>query len=62
MAFSFLIMSCKKEYTCTCTNPGGSFIAFSEKTTKGKASEKCADYYNQNYGNVPFNETNCSIE
>ncbi len=62
MVISLLIVSCKKEYTCTCVNPNGSFIAFSDKTTKGKASEKCDDYYNENYGSVPFNETSCSIE
>ena len=58
-----LLASCKKEYTCTCTDPsGGKTIAFTEKTTKGKASDKCNDYYNAHYGNIPWNETGCSIK
>ena len=62
MGISLLMVSCKKEYTCTCTSPSGSLIAFSDKTTKGKANERCNDYYNEHYGSVPFNETSCSIE
>ncbi|HEY0030220.1 MAG TPA: hypothetical protein VGC65_05635 [Bacteroidia bacterium] len=55
------LASCKKEYSCTCTNPSGSTVVFTEKMTKGKASEKCDDYYNDHYGSVPFNETSCEI-
>jgi len=58
-----LLTSCKKDYTCTCTDPAGNkTIAFTEKTTKGKASAKCDQHYNSTYGSVPFNETSCSIE
>ena len=57
-----LFTSCKKNYTCTCTDPSGAkTVAFSEKTTEGKASSKCDEYYNSHYGSVPFNETTCSL-
>lgn len=57
-----LLASCKKDYTCTCTDPaGGKTIVFTEKTTKGKASSKCDEYYNSHYGSVPFNEVSCSL-
>ncbi|CAN5512123.1 hypothetical protein BH10BAC1_BH10BAC1_07270 [soil metagenome] len=55
--------SCKKNYTCTCTDSTGSKeLVFSEKTTQGKASSKCDSYYNSHYGSVPFNTTTCAIE
>ena len=57
-----LFSGCKKEYTCTCTNPNETVVAFSEKTTEGKAESKCQDYYNDHYGSIPFNETTCTVE
>lgn len=58
-----LFSSCKKEYTCTCSDSvGNKTIAFTEKNTKGKASDKCNDYYNQNYASIPWDDTTCSIE
>ena len=58
-----LLASCKKDYTCTCTDGSGNkTVIFTEKTTEGKASSKCDSYYNNNYGNVPFNTTSCGIE
>ena len=56
------IISCKKEHTCQCINPGGTVAVFIVKDTKKKASKKCKDYYNQNYASVPFNETSCEIK
>ncbi|MCZ8284213.1 MAG: hypothetical protein O9353_02050 [Bacteroidia bacterium] len=58
---SALLASCKKEYVCECTNPGGSLTAFRTKDTKRRAEQKCDDYYTQNYGSVVFNETSCKI-
>ena len=59
-----LFASCKKNYTCTCTDSStnAKTVAFSEKTTEGKASSKCDQYYNSNYGSVPFNTTSCSLD
>ena len=53
--------SCKKNYTCSCTNPGGTIPVFSLNDSKKNATAKCKDYYNSNYSNIPFNETSCSI-
>ncbi|MCX6294677.1 MAG: hypothetical protein NTX97_01195 [Bacteroidetes bacterium] len=54
--------SCKKDYTCTCTDPSGNKeVVFTQKTTEGKASSQCDEYYNNHYGNVPWNQTSCSI-
>lgn len=56
------LTSCKKQYSCECTNPGGSYTAFTVKDTKQKAKQKCDDYYAQNFGTVVFNETSCKIK
>jgi hypothetical protein len=60
VAGAFLV-SCKKEYVCECTNPGGTLTAFRTKDSKKRAKDKCEDYYNQNYGSVVFNETSCKV-
>lgn len=52
---------CKKSYTCSCTNPGGTTDVFTQKSNKSDAESKCTDYYNGTYGNVPMNETSCKI-
>ena len=58
-----LLASCKKNYTCTCTDGTGTkTVVFTEKNTKGKASSKCDAYYNNNYGSVPFNTTSCALD
>lgn len=63
LSSALLFTSCKKEYTCTCTDSSGNkTVAFTEKTTEGKASSKCDQHFNSTYGSVPFNTTTCSIE
>lgn len=63
LSSALLFTSCKKEYTCTCRDSSGnSTVAFSEKTTEGKASSKCDQHYNNTYGSVPFNDVSCSID
>lgn len=56
------LSSCNKEYDCVCTNPGGSEIVFSVKSSKEKAEKKCTDYYNEHFGSIPWNETACEIK
>ncbi|MDP1801149.1 MAG: hypothetical protein Q8L81_07355 [Bacteroidota bacterium] len=58
---SLLFSNCKKEYVCECTNPGGKFKAFSKRTTKEKADQKCKDYYDENYGKILMSETFCEV-
>jgi hypothetical protein len=58
----FILSSCKKEYNCVCTNPGGSEIVFTVKDSKEKAKQKCADYYDQHFASIPWNETSCEIK
>jgi hypothetical protein len=54
---------CKKNYDCTCRDQTGAVIVVTTyKNTKGKAGEQCSSYYNQHYGNIPFNQTTCAIE
>ncbi len=53
---------CKKNYTCACTNPGGTTNVFTVKDTKSNADKKCTDYFNQTYGSVPMSETSCAIK
>lgn len=59
---STFLSGCKKEYVCECTNPGGKFTAFSERTTKEKADQKCKDYYDENYGKILMSETFCEVK
>ena len=56
------LSSCKKNYTCACTNPGGTQDVFTVKDTKSNADTKCSDYYDTTYGNIPMNETSCAIK
>lgn len=63
LALVALMSSCKKEYNCTCSNPGGiGEVKIIRESSKEKAAQKCEDYYNQQYGNIPWNETHCSID
>ena len=54
--------SCKKEYSCVCSHPGGDEVVFTVKDNEGDAKKKCDDYYNENFANVPLNETTCAIK
>lgn len=54
--------SCKKNRTCSCTNPGGEYEAFTIKESKSVAEQECAKYYDDNFGNVTWSETVCSIK
>lgn len=56
-----LLSSCKKDYTCVCTNPGGVFKTYTIKDTKRKAKDQCADY-SKEYQDVAWSETGCSIK
>ncbi len=57
MAFT----SCKKDYACVCSNPGGEYTAFKVKASMDKAQTKCEEYYNTNFGSVPWSESHCEI-
>jgi len=58
----FTTYSCKKEYNCVCKDSSQSFVAFSTKSTKGKAQQRCTDYYNEHYGTIVFNDVKCEVE
>jgi hypothetical protein len=64
--FSVIVLtfaSCKKNYDCTCTDQTGAVVSVTTfKNTKGKAGEQCNAYYDQHYGNIPFNQTTCAIK
>ena len=62
MSFIFVFYSCKKNYTCVCDGSGGVKNVFTVNDTKSNAKNKCTDYYNQNFGNIPMSETECSIK
>ncbi len=57
-----ILVGCKKERTCQCTNPGGTVAVFTVKKTKKKATKQCKEYYNQHYASTPWNETSCEIK
>jgi hypothetical protein len=59
---SVALTNCRKNYVCECTNPGGTFKAFTTNGTKEKADKKCKDYYDENYGKVLMNETYCEVK
>lgn len=47
-------ISCKKTYTCECTNTGGKYVAGEVEGTKKKATSKCEEL------NTP--NTTCNIK
>ncbi|MDO9185134.1 MAG: hypothetical protein Q8L90_16490 [Bacteroidota bacterium] len=63
---AFLILtvssSCKKDYTCVCTNSTGTVEAFTVKTTKSKAEKQCNAHYQEHYGTVTFDQTTCELK
>lgn len=59
---SIFLSSCKKNYTCSCSNPGGTVNVFTVKDTQKNAKKKCDDYYSLNFGNVSLSETSCTIK
>lgn len=50
-----MLISCKKEYTCDCDNPGGKYI-YIIKDTKSNAEKKCFEA-----ANIPWSETSCML-
>lgn len=54
--------SCKKNYTCECSGPGGTDKVFTTKDTRKNAKKLCDDYYDSHWGNVPMSETGCEIK
>lgn len=59
-----LFLSCKRDYTCVCTNPSGYAHDFYNvpNQTKKIAKQKCEEYYNNNYASVAMNEISCEIK
>lgn len=57
-----MLSSCKKNYNCVCSDPNGTLEVVTFKENKGKAQEKCSQYYDQHYGNVAFNQVKCEIK
>lgn len=60
----FSFCSCKKDYTCVCSNPSGTDHDFYNILHEKKkvAEQKCKDYYNATYAHVPMNEISCEIK
>ncbi len=59
---AFVFTSCKKGYTCYCTNPSGTFDYYNIHDTKKNATQRCKDYYDTHYASVPFNEVTCELK
>jgi hypothetical protein len=41
--FAFIVISCKKDYTCVCTNSNGFYTAGTVDATKSNAKKYCKD-------------------
>jgi hypothetical protein len=54
------LTSCKKDYTCSCSDPGGVFQTYKIKDTRKKAIQKCSDY-SKEYQTIEWSETACSL-
>lgn len=56
LGFLFILCfsSCKKNYTCTCTNASGTYDAGEVEATKSKAKQKCKD--------LSSGSTNCELK
>lgn len=57
-----LFLACGKKHNCVCSNPGGSKTELVITGSKVKADRKCKEYYDSNYGDIPWNETSCEIK
>lgn len=53
--FIFALYSCKKDYTCMCSDPRIDTTGFVIHDTKSNARKQCADTKN------PFNDAKCSL-
>jgi hypothetical protein len=62
LLMAFVLTSCNKDYSCICTNPGGEYTALKLKSTEAEAIKKCQDYYDTNFGSVPWSETHCEVK
>lgn len=58
----FVFSSCQKDYNCICSNPGGEYTALKLKSTEAEAIKECQDYYDTNFGSVPWSETHCEVK
>lgn len=60
--FATFLCSCKKEYKCVCSNPGGNNTVFISKSNRNDATKLCNKHYQDNFGAILFNETYCEIK
>lgn len=51
---SLMVISCKKDYTCVCTNNYGTYTAGEITTTKSKAKTYCKE--------LSSGDTQCSVK
>lgn len=58
---SLTIVSCKKDYTCTCGDSEGEYNVFTVTTTEDRANEQCDAYYASQI-DLLLTDTTCSIK
>jgi len=61
------IVSCKREYTCECTDDGGKMHTYSYKEKKKDAKRFCEEwnkFYSRNNNDIPppENQGSCSLK
>ena len=61
IASIFILVSCKKDYSCECVSNGETTIYQIENKTKPRASEICHDYGNQTMLNSQGTAGSCKF-
>ena len=54
------LSSCKKDYTCRCSDSAGGQDVLTVNGTRKQAYDKCMEYQNRNYGNT--SKTSCALK
>jgi len=57
-----LFASCKKDYTCECSDGVSKKEVLTISGTRKEAYDQCMEYYNRNYAQVSMTENGCRIK
>lgn len=60
ISFCAVWVSCKRNYTCVCSNIGGVVKKEEIHDTKKQATKKC-NALSEQYQNTPFSEAGCVL-
>ena len=59
---ALLMLACRKNYSCACTDPAGTTDVFTIKDSRKNAEIQCKNYYTQHYDSIPLSERSCKLK